>query len=212
MAFHEVRFPEKISYGAVGGPGFKTTVFTRASGYEDRNVEWAKARAEYDVAHGIKTQAELDQLLAFFYARRAKAYGFRFKDWSDYKSCSATKTPAAADQSLGTGDGTNRVFQLVKTYSDAADSYVRTINKPVSGTVKIAVDGVLKTETTHYTIDYTTGVVTFTVGNAPGSGAAVTAGYEFDVPCRFDTDKMLPQIEDYNVHTWGQIPIVEIRV
>lgn len=208
-AFHEVRFPTAISYGAVGGPAFRTTIFTRQSGFEDRNVEWSYARAEYDVAMAIKTQAELDEVRAFFFARRGRAYGFRFKDWSDYKSCTAIQTPAASDQVIGTGDGSETRFQLVKTYYDMENPYVRVITKPVQGSVKIAVDGAELTPSTDFIYDHQTGIVT--LASPPGTGAEVTSGFQFDVPVRFDTDTMLSTLEDYNVNTWGQIPLKEVR-
>lgn len=210
-AFHEVQFPPKISYGAVGGPGFRTSIFQRSSGFEDRNIEWQYARAEYDVAHTIKTQAELDEVRAFFFARRGMAYGFRFKDWSDYKSCSATQQHQFGDQAIGTGTGALTQFQLYKVYPDPVNYYARPIRKPVAGTVLVGVNGVQKTLGTHFTVDTTTGVITFLAGSIPANGHVVTAGYHFDVPCRFNTDKMMPTLEEYNVSSWGQIPIVEIR-
>ena len=102
--FHEVRFPDNIAYGATGGPEFATTVVATGSGHEKRNVNWSEARGRWDVASGLKKQAQIDELIAFFRARRGKAYGFRFKDWTDYK---------ATGQLLGTGDGTQTEFQLV---------------------------------------------------------------------------------------------------
>ncbi len=208
-AFHEVRFPTAISYGAVGGPAFRTTIFTRQSGFEDRNVEWSYARAEYDVAMAIKTQAELDEVRAFFFARRGRAYGFRFKDWSDYKSCTAIQTPAASDQVLGTGDGSETEFQLIKLYDDDENPYVRPITKPVQGSVSVTVNGVAQTVGVDVTVDTTTGLLTF--ASAPTSGHVIRAGFQFDVPVRFNTDQMMSTLEDYNVNTWGQIPLVEVR-
>ncbi|MCL4743834.1 MAG: TIGR02217 family protein [Burkholderiaceae bacterium] len=208
MSFHEVHFPRGISYGAVGGPGFKTSVLSRASGFDDRQSEWETPRSRYEVSHGIKNQAELDQLLAFFYARRGRAYGFRFRDWADYRSCVATQALSPTDQVIAVGDGVKRQFQLTKTYTNGSTSYVREIKKPVSGSVRIAVAGV--EALSGWSVDTTTGIVTFTV--APANGLEVTAGYEFDVPVRFDTDKCLTTIEQFNVHTWASIPLVEIRV
>lgn len=232
MSFHEVQFPQGIAYGAVGGPGFKTSVLTRASGYDDRRSEWDTPRARYDVSHGIKNQLELDELLAFFYARRGRAYGFRFKDWADYKSCPVKRNVSPTDQVIGTGDGVNRQFQLVKVYNDGDQTYVREIKKPVPGTVRVAINGFELT--TGWSVDTTTGIVTihsaphvdgesllidfigdeyFVLGgDPPAAGTVITAGFEFDVPVRFDTDKCLTTIEHYNVHSWASIPLVEIRV
>ena len=170
-----------------------------ARGHEKRNVNWAEARGRWDVASGLKKQAQIDELIAFFRARRGKAYGFRFKDWTDYK---------ATGQLLGTGDDVLTQFQLVKHYPSGSVIEVRTITKPVAGTVKVYLDGV--EQLSGWSVDTTTGLVTF--GTAPALGVEVTADFEFDVPVRFDTDHMAVTIETYRLHAWQQIPIVELRV
>jgi uncharacterized protein (TIGR02217 family) len=198
-AFHEVRFPPAISYGATGGPGYLTTIVATASGHEHRNSNWAAARGKWDVASGLKDRAHVAELIAFFRARRGRAYGFRFKDWTDYQGLA---------QVLGTGNGSLKTFQLVKNYVSGGVTESRIIAKPVAGTVKIYRNGVLVTS--GVSTDTTTGLVTFTT--APGAGVIVTADYEFDVPVRFDTDQMNVTIETYDLGTWAQVPIVEIRV
>lgn len=199
MAFHEVRFPDDIAYGASGGPEFATTIVTMASGFEQRNINWQAARGRWDVASGLKKQAQLDTLLAFFRGRKGRAHGFRFKDWSDFR---------ATGQLIGTGDGTNKTFQLVKNYASGAGSESRIIKKPVSGTTKIYLNGVQLTS--GWSISSSTGIVT--INTAPSNGVPVTADFEFDVPVRFDTDRMAVTIEFFNLHQWSGIPIVEIRV
>lgn len=199
MAFHEVRFPDDIAYGATGGPEFATSVVATASGYEQRNINWSAARGRWDVASGLKKQTQLDTLVAFFRARKGRAHGFRFKDWTDYK---------ATAQALGTGNGTITTFQLIRTYSSGGNTDVRTITKPVTGTVKVYLAGVL--QASGWSVNTTTGVITFSTPTA--NGVAVSADYEFDVPVRFDTDRMAVTIEQINLHQWSGIPIVEIRV
>lgn len=199
MSFHEIRFPDDIAYGAQGGPEYLTTVVATASGFEQRNVNWAAARGKWNVASGLKHQAQLDTLIGFFRARKGRAYGFRFKDWTDYK---------ATGQTLGVGDGMNKSFQLVKAYVSGAGNEVRTITKPVQGTVVPYLAGVK--QTSGWSVNTTTGVLTFLV--APVQGVAVTAEFEFDVPVRFDTDSMAVTIEQIDLHQWSDIPIVEIRV
>ena len=196
--FHEVRFPDNIAYGATGGPEFATTVVVTGAGHEQRNVDWAEARGRWDVASGLKNQAQLDELIAFFRARKGKAYGFRFKDWTDYK---------ATGQLIGTGDGAIKTFQLVKRYPSGSVIEVRTITKPVAGTVRVYKDGV--EQLSGWSVDVTTGVVTFST--APAAGVAITADFELDVPVRFDTDHMAVTIESFQLHRWQQIPIVELR-
>ena len=199
MAFHEVQFPNDIAYGATGGPEFATSVVATASGFEQRNINWSAARGRWDVASGLKKQTQLDTLVAFFRARKGRAHGFRFKDWTDFK---------ATAQALGTGNGTITTFQLIRTYSSGGATDVRTITKPVAGTVKVYLAGVL--QASGWSVNTTTGIITFTT--APGNGVAVSADYEFDVPVRFDTDRMAVTIEQINLHQWSGIPIVEIRV
>jgi uncharacterized protein (TIGR02217 family) len=196
--FHEVRFPDNIGYGATGGPEFATTVVVTGAGHEQRNVNWAEARGRWDVASGLKDQAQLDALIAFFRARRGKAYGFRFKDWTDHK---------ATGELLGTGDGANKTFQLVKRYPSGGVVEVRTITKPVAGTVRVYRDGV--EQLAGWSVNATTGLISFTT--APTVGVQITAAFEFDVPARFDTDHMAVTIETFRLHRWQQIPIVELR-
>lgn len=199
MAFIETRFPTDISYGSSGGPEYSTDVVITQSGYEQRNANWSQARASYNVAHGVKTQAQLDALIAFFRARKGRADGFRFKDWTDYK---------VTAQNIGTGNGIATLFQLVKTYVNGSVTETRTISKPVSGTVNIYKNSVL--QTSGYTLNTTTGQVTFSV--APANAVAITADFEFDVPARFDTDRLSATLDSYGVRSWRDIPIIEIRV
>lgn len=199
MTFHEIQFPTDIAYGAQGGPQYSTAVVAMASGYEQRNQNWAASRGSWNVASGLKTQTQLNTLIQFFRGRKGRAFGFRFKDWSDYQ---------ATGQAIGTGNSTNRVFQLSKSYTSGPSTEIRTITKPVAGTVKPYLAGVL--QTSGWSIDTTTGLLTFTT--APGVGVAVTADFEFDVPVRFDTDQMSVSLEQYNLGQWSGIPIIEIRV
>jgi uncharacterized protein (TIGR02217 family) len=196
--FHEVRFPENIAYGATGGPEFATTVVVTGAGHEQRNVNWAEARGRWDVGSGLKDQAQLDELIAFFRARKGRAYGFRFKDWTDYK---------ATGQLLGTGDDAIETFQLVKRYPSGSVIEVRPVTKPVAGSVRIYKDSV--EQLSGWSVDVTTGLITFTA--APMVGVQITADFEFDVPVRFDTDHMAVTIETFRLHRWQQIPILELR-
>ncbi|MEJ8573117.1 DUF2460 domain-containing protein [Microbaculum marinum] len=210
MGFHEIRFPSGISRSASGGPERRTQVVTLGSGHEERNQQWADSRRRYDAGSGIKTADELHAAVAFFEERRGRAYGFRWRDWSDYKSCAPLGTPGPDDQTIGTGDGTTATFQLVKTYGGAHLPWVRTITKPVSGTVRVAVDAVEQTEGADFSVDATTGQVTFS--SPPAAGLAVTAGFEFDVPVRFDTDRLDIDLAGLRHGDIARIPVIEIRV
>jgi uncharacterized protein (TIGR02217 family) len=187
-----------VSPTAPAGPEFATTVVVTGAGHEQRNVNWAEARGRWAVGSGLKNQQQLDELIAFFRARKGRAYGFRFKDWTDYK---------ATGQLLGTGDGVQAQFQLVKRYPSGSVIEVRTITKPVAGTVHVYKDGV--EQLSGWSVNVTTGLISFTT--APAVGVQITADFEFDVPVRFDTDQMAVTIETFRLHRWPQIPIVELR-
>jgi uncharacterized protein (TIGR02217 family) len=208
MNFHEIRFPTAISFHSTGGPARKTEIVTLGSGYEERNAVWANSRRSYDVGYGVKTLDDLYAVIAFFEARLARLYGFRLKDFSDYKSCSPGASVSAADQAIGTGDGTTTVFQLVKTYVSGPSSWTRTIKKPVDGTVVVALAGV--TQSSGVSIDSTTGLVTFVT--APAAATAITAGFEFDTPVRFDADSLSINLSDFQAGEIPSIPIVEVLV
>lgn len=197
--FHEVQFPPEVSYGASGGPGYSTSVITTVSGHERRNVNWSVARGRWNVGTGIRNRDHIAACIAFFRARKGKAHGFRFKDWTDYQGFA---------QPIGTGDGETQTFQLVKHYASGGEIETRTIRKPVAGTVEIYEDG--EATPGAWVVDTTTGIVSFAV--APAEGVALTADFEFDVPVRFDADNMDVSIETYEMGEWDKIPVVEIRV
>ncbi|CDP51999.1 Gene Transfer Agent (GTA) ORFG12 [Devosia sp. DBB001] len=207
MAFHEIRFPDDISRGARGGPERRTQIVELASGDEERNASWANSRRRYDVAYGIRRADDLAAVVAFFEARNGRLYGFRFKDWADHKSCPPSQTTAAIDQQIGTGDGATTAFQLVKRYTSGAQSWTRAIAKPVTGSVRIALAGV--EQPSGWSVDTATGLVSF--GAAPGSGVAITAGFEFDVPVRFDTDALDVTLDLERLGSITSIPLLEIR-
>lgn len=188
--FIETQFPPDISYGSTGGSGFKTTIFESDSGWEQRNVNWSQQRGRWDAAYGIKTEAQMQEVIAFFMAMYGKAYAFRWKDWADYQ---------IANQQIGVGNSTNgtngtNAFQLVKTYTDpnALQTFTRTIKKPVSGSLTtLLVNGSPVTAPTAYSLNTTTGIFTFTPGHVPTTGQTIVVTYiEFDVPARFDIDEL----------------------
>jgi uncharacterized protein (TIGR02217 family) len=207
MNFHEIRFPTTIAFHSSGGPERKTEIVTLGSGFEERNAVWANSRRRYDVGYGVKTLDDLHAVIAFFEARMARLYGFRFKDFADFKSCAPQIAIAPTDQTIGTGDGTTKIFQLAKTYTSGSANWTRTIKKPVTGTVRAAVDG---TETTAFTLDTVTGQLTFDA--APANGTAITAGFEFDTPVRFDTDSLSVNLSHFAAGEIPSIPIVEIAI
>lgn len=278
MSFIESpRFPEDINYGATGGPTFSTDVIVVKSGGEKRNKNWSDPLYKFECAHGVKTQAQLNDLIRFFMTTKGRANGFRFKDWSDFT--------VAEDESHLELNG-NNVLQLYKKYELVGNTqYNRKIIKTVASTFKLYRNSVLDA---NVTIDDTTGIITLTnaiksfnvvsISKAVNaeitfdsnhtfvggekiklseivgmtqlnnqvatvsvvdadtitinidstayttyiSGGKVKQYYnssdvieftvEFDIPARFDTDELYASIDNYNIYSWGQIPIVELRV
>ncbi|SLN77037.1 DUF2460 domain-containing protein [Roseisalinus antarcticus] len=207
MAFHEVRFPDNISRGARGGPERRTQIVELASGDEERNASWANSRRRYDIAYGIRRADDLAAVVAFFEARNGRLHGFRYKDWADYKSCAPSQAIDATDQQIGIGTGAAASFPLLKNYTSGAQAWTRAIAKPVAGTVRIALDGVA--QMSGWSVDTTTGVVSF--DTAPGAGIAISAGFEFDVPVRFDTDTLDVTLDLERLGSITSIPLIEIR-
>lgn len=198
MAFHDIQFPPEISYGAQGGPEFSTSVITVKSGQESRNQNWSESRIKWDVSTAIKNQTDLEELIAFFRARKGRAHAFRFKDWSDY---------TATTQIIGTGNGVATTFQLSKTYNDTLIQTTRVITRPVANTTRIFLNNV--EQLSGWTVNTTTGIVTFT---APvGNTVVVKASFQFDIPARFDTDSLRINIQNFNGYIGESINIVEIR-
>ncbi|MGM0583575.1 MAG: phage distal tail protein, Rcc01695 family [Pseudomonadota bacterium] len=210
MAFHEVRFPERLSVGSTGGPQRRTEVVTLANGHEQRNTNWADSRRRYDAGMGLSSLDELHEVIAFFEARRGQLHGFRWKDWLDWKSCAPLSDPGPLDQELGVADGNTSVFQLVKRYEAGESPWFREITKPVEGTVQVAVDGETLVAGAGFTVDHATGRVSLT--SAPAAGQAVTAGFEFDVPVRFDEDRIVASLSALDAGDIPSIPVVEVRV
>jgi uncharacterized protein (TIGR02217 family) len=204
MAFHHVRFPLDIALGAWGGPERRTEVTTLAGGGEKRNGRWAHSRRRYNAGYGVKSRADMQAVLAFFEERRGRLHGFLWRDGLDHSSGGAVPQPN--DQPLGTGDGTRTSFQLVKTYGAAFDPYLRPITKPVAGSVRVAVDGV--EALSGWVVDVTSGQIGF--DTAPEPGASVSAGFLFDVPVRFDTDRLEIELNGFDGAEVPNIPLVEI--
>jgi uncharacterized protein (TIGR02217 family) len=207
MAFHEVRFPDNISRGARGGPERRTQIVELASGDEERNASWANSRRRYDVAYGIRRADDLAAVVAFFEARNGRLHGFRYKDWADYKSSQPSQPVTPTDQLIGTGDGIVTSFSLLKHYTSGAQAWARAIAKPVAGSVRIALDGV--EQMSGWSVETTTGVVSF--DTAPGAGMVITAGFEFDVPVRFDTDTLDVTLDIERLGSITSIPLLELR-
>lgn len=210
MAFHEIRFPANMSFGSVGGPERRTEVVTLASGFEERNTPWAHSRRRFEAGAGLRTLDDVEVLIAFFEARCGKMHGFRWKDWSDYKSCPPSQKPSHIDQVIGVGDGATVVFALSKTYRSGLQAYTRRISKPVAGTVLVSIARDPKIEGQEFEVDLARGEIVFSI--PPDIGATIYAGFEFDVPVRFDTDMIMTSVASFQAGEVPDVPVVEVRV
>jgi uncharacterized protein (TIGR02217 family) len=206
-AFHDILFPLDVALGARGGPERRTEVVSLGSGREERNARWAHSRRRWNAGYGVKSLGALAGVAAFFEERRGRLYGFRWRDRLDHSSAAPDAQPAATDQRLGVGDGVSTAFQLIKTYGAVHAPYQRPIAKPVAGSVRVAVGGIERQA--GVTVDLATGVVSF--AEPPPSGVTVTAGFLFDVPVRFDTDRLDIDLSAFAAGEIPSIPVVEIR-
>ena len=202
-----VRLPVNVERGASGGPLFDTIVQRTDGGRIETIVNWTYPLYQWDVGYGIQTPTDFNAVRDVFIGARGQAYGFRFKDWADY---------SLAQQSIGTGDSTTgsdgtSEYQIYKRYSTVARNLDRNLTRPVASTVQVWVNSVLQTVTTHYTVDDTTGIITFTSGNHPLTGQDVEVACEFDVPVHFVTDKFSISLEWAEAGTIPSMMIEEVR-
>jgi len=209
MAFTETRLPARLAFGSTGGVERRTDIVTLASGFEQRCTPWADGRRRYLIGGGVRAIAEAQALVAFFEARRGRLNGFRFQDFADFSSAAPGAAVTALDQPIAPGDRAPTVFQLAKTYGSGADAYVRPIAKPVAGTVLIAVAGIALSPAA-FSVDTTTGLVTLAA--PPAAGQAISAGFQFDVPVRFDADRIDMTLESFEAARLVAAPLIEVRV
>jgi uncharacterized protein (TIGR02217 family) len=192
-----ITFPTTIAYGATGGPKYKTRVFEADSGFEQRNSVWSEARYTADVSTGIQSKEDITDLITFFRHVKGRTYPFRFKDWSDYE---------ITNETIGNGDGTEVDFQIIKKYVLGVDVVTRTIRHPVASTLVVSVNG---SQTTAFTLNDDTGIITF--DTAPANGHDISVTCEFDVLCRFDTDHLAITLQAFELGGWDSINIVEVK-
>ncbi|WP_374275000.1 TIGR02217 family protein [Brevundimonas sp.] len=210
MNFHEVRLPARLAFGSTGGVERRTEIATLGSGFERRSSPWLNGRRRYLIGAGLRSLEDMAALTEFFEARRGRLFGFRFRDFADFKSCAPGGQVSPLDQAIGTGTGTATSFQLVKRYGDEAGGWLeRVIAKPVAGSVRVAVDGV-EVGPGLVSVDATTGEVVFET--PPEAGAAITAGFLFDTPVRFDSDRIEVTLETFGAGRMAAMPLIEVRV
>jgi len=97
----------------------------------------------------------------------------------------------------------------VKVYESGGVKFTRPIRKPVVATIRVALDGVEVQTGAGWSLDTMQSEVTFDV--PPPPGAVVTAGFEFDVPVRFDTDLIQVSMSGFAAGEIPKIPVIEVR-
>lgn len=226
MAFLEIEFPRQLSFGSAGGRGFFTTVNEGFSGWKQWNQNWTYPLAEWTI--NVKSLqnsdgriSDFEALYAFFLNMKGRANGFRF--W-------APADNSATGQSIGTGDGATTQFQLQKTYSIYGNSFAIPVVKPIDSSVVDYQGNSLSSRSDYvapkiydngspasgWTLDPTTGLVTFST--APASGHAITADFQFHFPVHFKTDKFNAQVEKSYVRgpaaifNLASVAIEEVRI
>jgi uncharacterized protein (TIGR02217 family) len=205
VAFHDKQFPDSIAEGAEGGPEFSTSIASGSSGNEQRIANWSYPRCRWNVGTGLKDGDGVVELIAFFRLRFGRLHAFRFKDWQDF---------TMPRQTIGTTDGSDATWQLVKTYTDGSYSVNRTITKPVTATVQVWVNNVAIASGAgggEFQVNLLTGVITLGATLAATTGQTIEAACEFDVPCRFDTDSLPLRLDAFEIASIPDIPVVEIR-
>lgn len=216
-AVHDVVFEPKISQGAVGGVSYSTTIIAALGGWEQRIANWDAGRLRWDISKLLDNRDTLHYVIRFFRARRGRAYGFLFKDWSDYyvgmSFVSDVLTHTGTPEQIGTGNGATTAFQLSKTYTDDDNPEVRTITRPRASSFKLWTktggDPWVEVNPVGFTLNHETGIVTF--GVAPANGVLVGWSGEFYVPVRFDSDAQEIVLEGYGRGEWNGVTIVELR-
>lgn len=210
MTFHDERFPTKLSLGSIGGPERRTEIVTVASGYEERNSPWKHSRRRFDAGVAMRSLDDMNRVVSFFEARKGRLYGFRWKDWSDFKSCEPSKEVTPFDQKIINRKNSSKILQLCKNYTSGDYTYCREIHKPVDGSIRIAIDGVEIFLGTDFSVDIKKGIISFQTDVT--SKMKVTAGFEFDVPVRFDTDRLEMTVAGIQAGEVPNVPVIEVRV
>lgn len=186
LTFVDEIFPEEIGKKSIRSIVHRTSVTELDSGADERAARWAGNRRRWNVKRGIDTLANLQEVNDFMEAV-GMVNAWRFRDPLDYSSDGTNHinpTPTQTDQRIGIGNAVKTQFQLIKVYTFGQRTKTRTITKPRSGSLLVAVAGALKTEGVDYAADHSTGLIDFTLGSAPlgapGNGQTVDAGYLYD--------------------------------
>lgn len=202
MSYLPVPFPSEIAPEPTGGPSYSTDLASTLSGDEQRNQNWSEARHTYEMSHGIKTARDFKKIGAHFRMAKGRLHMFRVTDWADFE--------CARDEGVLMMI-TSTEYQLAKQYGDEPGFLVqRRITRPIVETVEIWKDNV---PTTGYTLSAETGRIVF--DSAPGA-SVLECAFNFDVPCRYDTDQLKAILvnlvdSDESLISWDTVPLAEVH-
>lgn len=205
MAYHDVRLPDDIERGAVGGPEFNVTIASGFSGFEKRNANWSQARGSWNIAYGVQDKIGFTRLIDFWYARGGPLHSFPFKDWSDFN---------LNRQNIGTTDGSTTTHQIFKRYTSGAFTFDRIITKPVSGTIRLWVDNLeitIGNGSSQFQVNLLTGIITLGSSLAAQNGTAIEVQCEYNVPVRFDQQKLDVRLLWEQAGNIPDIIVIEVR-
>jgi uncharacterized protein (TIGR02217 family) len=208
-AFHDVRFPLSISFGATGGPERNIEIVSLSSGREKRNLRQAHALRRYDAGTGLRAISEIDDILNFYEARKGPLHAFRFRDPFDWKSCGLAGAISPLDQKIGVGNGVQTAFPLSKTYGHAAYAYQRPLSCVVAASLRVSVDGDEVSPST-YIVTAPGNEIVFQPGSIPANGKIIKAGFEFDVPVRFEAASLTLSLANFRAGQVQAIPLKEV--
>lgn len=193
--FKDIRFPTNISKGAIGGLQWPLRRVRNSGGFVFRDPLALQPLGSWEVSHVIRRPPQYKLVRNFWMVTNGGAYGFRFKDWTDF-------TVEASESAFVTIDGTHS--RLAKRYSIYGESFDRELQKIVASTF-------VPSGGSGLTLDEDTGILTHS--GLPGSFTC-----EFDCPCIFGTDEMRAETIEIEQGTkelligWSNIPIQLIRL
>ena len=207
--FHDVRFPLSISFGATGGPERSVEIVSLSSGREKRNLRQAHALRRFDAGTGLRAISEIEDILNFYEARKGPLHAFRFRDPFDWKSCGQAAAITPLDQQIGIGNGVLAMFALTKTYGTVAYAYQRPLACVVSASLRVSVDGI-EVLPSSYTLTAPGSAISFLPGFIPANGKIIRAGFEFDVPVRFESASLTLSLANFRAGQVQAIPLKEV--
>ncbi len=171
-----------ISWPVTRSPVWETTVQQAISGKETRIATQSYPRWKWQLSYNILRSAaafaEYQSILGFFNGRQGMFDTFLYQDSDDN---------AVTFQSIGAGDGTTTVFQLIRTFG--------AFNEPVLApnvVGNVYLNGVAQSPSSYTVTNWGTanaaGPGNIIFNSAPGNGVGIRADFSYYWPCRFDMD------------------------